>query len=40
VLYNAALNPPELAYWERGEWWLVGDAKPWHRKRVVCTVLR
>jgi len=17
------------AYWERGEWWLAGDAKPW-----------
>jgi hypothetical protein len=23
-------NPPEIAYWERGEWWLAGDAKPWH----------
>jgi hypothetical protein len=22
-------NPPEIAYWERGEWWLAGDAKPW-----------
>ena len=21
-------NPPEIAYWERGEWWLAGDAKP------------
>jgi hypothetical protein len=20
-------NPPEIAYWERGEWWLAGDAK-------------
>ena len=23
-------NPPEIACWERGEWWLAGDAKPWH----------
>jgi hypothetical protein len=22
-------NPPEIAYWERGEWWLSGDLKPW-----------
>ena len=22
-------NPPEIADWERGEWWLAGDAKPW-----------
>ena len=22
-------NPPEIAYWERGEWWLAGDTKPW-----------
>ena len=22
-------NPPEIAYWERGEWWLAGDARPW-----------
>ena len=21
-------NPPEIAYWERGEWWLAGDPKP------------
>ena len=21
-------NPPEIAY-NRGEWWLAGDAKPW-----------
>jgi hypothetical protein len=21
-------NPPEIAYWERGEWWLAGDARP------------
>jgi hypothetical protein len=23
-------NPPEVAYWERGEWWLAGDSKPWY----------
>jgi hypothetical protein len=23
-------NPPE----ERGEWWLAGDAKPWHSEAV------
>jgi hypothetical protein len=22
-------NPPEIAYWERGEWWLAGDPHPW-----------
>ena len=22
-------NPPEIAYWERGEWWLASDPKPW-----------
>jgi hypothetical protein len=27
-------NPPEIAYWERGEWWLVGDSKPWQREAV------
>ena len=27
-------NPPEIAYWERGEWWLAGDAKPWHPDAV------
>jgi hypothetical protein len=21
--------PPEIAYWERGEWWLAGNARPW-----------
>jgi hypothetical protein len=21
-------NPPEVAYWERGEWWLCGNEKP------------
>jgi hypothetical protein len=23
-------NPPEIAHWERGEWWLAGDEWPWH----------
>jgi hypothetical protein len=27
-------NPPEIAYWERGEWWLTGDPKPWHPEAV------
>jgi hypothetical protein len=27
-------NPPEIAYWERGEWWLAGDAKPWQPAAV------
>jgi hypothetical protein len=22
-------NPPEIAYWERGEWWLAGEPRPW-----------
>ena len=26
-------NPPEIAYWERGEWWLAGDASPGTRRR-------
>jgi hypothetical protein len=21
-------NPPQIAYWERGEWWLTGNARP------------
>jgi hypothetical protein len=21
-------NPPEIAYWERGEWWFAGDPNP------------
>jgi hypothetical protein len=28
-------NPPEIAYWERGEWWLAGDAKPWQPDAVM-----
>jgi hypothetical protein len=27
-------NPPEIAYWERGEWWLAGEARPWHPEAV------
>ena len=27
-------NRPEVAYWERGEWWLAGDARPWHPDAV------
>jgi hypothetical protein len=27
-------NPPEIGYWERGEWWLSGDAKPLHEDAV------
>jgi hypothetical protein len=27
-------NPPEIAYWERGEWWLAGDPKPWQLEAV------
>ena len=27
-------NPPEIVYWERGEWWLAGDARPWQPDAV------
>ena len=27
-------NPPEIAYWERGEWWLAGNATPWQPDAV------
>lgn len=27
-------NPPEIAYWERGEWWLAGDPRPWKPEAV------
>lgn len=31
-------NPPEIAYWERGEWWLADDARPWQAEAVtVCS---
>jgi hypothetical protein len=26
-------NPPEIAYWERGEWWLAGDPSHGNRMR-------
>ena len=28
-------NPPVIAYWERGEWWLAGEARPWHPEAVI-----
>ena len=28
-------NPPVIAYWKRGEWWLAGDAKPWHPEAAI-----
>jgi hypothetical protein len=27
-------NPPEIAYWERGEWWLCGEGRPWQSEAV------
>ena len=27
-------NPPEIAYWDRAEWWRVGDPKPWQPEAV------
>ena len=27
-------NPPEIAYWERCEWWLCGESRPWHPNSV------
>jgi hypothetical protein len=27
-------NPPEIAYWEGGEWGLAGDPKPWQPEAV------
>jgi len=27
-------NPPEIAYWERGEWWRAGDSRPWQAEAV------
>jgi hypothetical protein len=29
-------NPPEIAYWERGEWWLARDPRPWQPEAVRC----
>jgi hypothetical protein len=28
-------NPPEIAYWERGQWWLAGDPHPWPVDAIV-----
>ena len=27
-------NPPEIAYWERGQWWLCGEDRPWQPEAV------
>jgi hypothetical protein len=27
-------NPPEVAYWERGAWWLIGNDTPWRADAV------
>ena len=27
-------NPPEIAYWERDEWWLCGEGRPWQPEAV------
>ena len=27
-------NPPEIAYWEPGEWWLCGESRPWQPDSV------
>jgi hypothetical protein len=27
-------KPPEIAYWERGEWLLAGDGRPWRAEAV------
>jgi hypothetical protein len=27
-------NPPEIAYWEPGEWWLCGEDRPWQPEAV------
>jgi hypothetical protein len=28
-------NPPVIAYWKRGEWWLAGEARPWQPEAVI-----
>jgi hypothetical protein len=33
-------NPPEIAYWERGEWWLTGDAQAWAEGAVTAVSAR
>jgi hypothetical protein len=27
-------NPPEIACWQGGEWWLAGEARPWQPEAV------
>ena len=27
-------NPPEIAFWNRGQWWLAGDQRSWHTDAV------
>jgi hypothetical protein len=27
-------NPPEVAYWQGGEWWLCGNDRPWEADAV------
>ena len=27
-------NPPEVAFWERGQWWLAGYYRSWHADAV------
>ena len=33
-------TPPEVAYCERGEWWLAGDSKPWQPEAVTVIIER
>ena len=28
-------NPPEIACWERGEWWPAGDPRLWNADAVI-----
>ena len=27
-------NPPEIAYWERWDWWSAGEPRSWHPEAV------
>ncbi|HEY2598866.1 MAG TPA: hypothetical protein VGJ79_10365 [Candidatus Dormibacteraeota bacterium] len=27
-------DPPEIACWVKGEWWLAGESKPWQPQAV------
>ncbi len=31
-------NPPEIAYWERGQWWLCGEDRPWQPEAVTVAI--